>query len=116
MNIRTYLLLTIFFSTVSNAGEVCEGEIERLGLSPITGDVHVQIQPSTGIFRICNIETNVGKISGESCRVMYSTLLAARASRQKVAYHFPNGFSCASLGSWGFPSSQPTFFEIEKTL
>ena len=110
-----YLLISLLvvMSTVGNASEVCTGKIERLGISPTNGDVHIQIQPSTGMFQICNVDEAWGRLSTETCKTMYSTFLAARMSGMEVSLMFPDGFSCSSLGSWAYPSAEPTFFEIE---
>ncbi len=113
----TFMSFLLVFSSFTHASFVCTGKIERLGLSPSNGDVHIQIQPSTGIFRICNFDSATGGISTDSCKSMYSTLLAARVSEKNVSFHFTESVgTCASLGSWEYPSSAPYFFEIEQNF
>ncbi len=109
-------ILTLFLSLTAQAGTNCTGKIERLGFSPTSGDVHLQIQPSAGIFRVCNLDNAVGGITANVCKNMYSTFLAARISGKNVTLVFSDSVSCSSLGSWEYAASAPYYFEIEQNF
>lgn len=50
---------------------------------------------------LCNVQNKVNNVEVESCKAMYSTLLAAKSQDKAVNITFlPNIDSCSSFESW----------------
>lgn len=83
-------------------GYTCTGTVNYLGAS--NGGT-LYLDNGNGIWAICNLTTNYGSTTKESCAAWYSGFLTARASVRTVTLYFNSEenagiTTCAALGTW----------------
>ena len=106
-----FLLLLSLLSSAAIANPTCIGEISRVSLS-YSGGVHGTVKSESGVnlrdVIFCNVNSNSGRFSGNSCEALMSILLSASAMNQTITlWFYEDEFtSCdqswASLANMGF--------------
>ncbi|UTZ25495.1 hypothetical protein HB761_01305 [Vibrio campbellii] len=96
-------LVGLFISVVTLpalADTHCKGKVTYLAIGR-GGTVLVSGPGGLPSVYICNVQHKTNNVEVESCKAMYSTLLAAKSQDKVVNITFlPNIDSCSSLKSW----------------
>ncbi|MCR9907032.1 hypothetical protein NB545_06065 [Vibrio campbellii] len=107
MKLRKALLLTtsliaIIASLPSMAETWCEGPVTSIGVKK-TGLVYTSGPGGLPVVYLCNLQNKVNNVEVESCKAMFSTLLAARAQKKNVRITFsPDIEACNTVTSWAY--------------
>ena len=95
------LLFLVSFSSYS-ADSFCTGEVVKLGVGR-SGLVYVSGPGGLPVVYLCNLQNKDNNVEVESCKAMYSSLLAAKSQKKSVSVTFnPSIESCSSLNSWTY--------------
>lgn len=82
------------------AGYTCGGPVRGVAIDT-SGDILAESIGPVIWPRLCNIRTAVNGIPPESCKIIYSTLLAAQASGRSVTFWINDpATTCATLAQW----------------
>lgn len=96
-------LLVIGFTACSvQANHSCTGKVTNLHVNK-NGQVYVSatnIASNSYICRLQDMESEQNVISGEVCKVMYSTLMTAKIANKNVTFYFTNDDHACSKGDW----------------
>lgn len=96
-------LIGLFISVVTIpafADTHCRGKVTYLAIGR-GGTVLVSGPGGLPSVYICNVQNKYNDVEVESCKTMYSTLLAAKSQDKAVNITFlPNIDSCSSFKSW----------------
>ncbi len=105
MRIFIFILLFCFFSTAHSADVDCVGEVETLSLQlNHKGTVTLSLSGGPSYVYLCNMDGEVENgVSFETCKAMYSTLMAAKITKKKMLIRFYDHESCSEVSSWAFP-------------
>ncbi|HCG8219563.1 hypothetical protein NB520_19700 [Vibrio antiquarius] len=106
INIKKYNVLLILFSACfsfsSTAETWCEGKVTSIGVKK-SGLVYASGPGGLPVVYLCNLQNKVNDVEVESCKAMYSSLLAAKAQNANVKITFsPDIESCSSVPSWAY--------------
>ena len=103
---RFTLGATLFASpSLSFANYECSGLVAYLGINS-GGDLVIQLLNSTPIHNICNVNTQGSyQMSVASCKITYSSLLAAKMTSRPVNIFYNDNLTCSNLPSWGAVNS-----------
>ncbi len=94
--IRIALLTFLLACSFNAMSYVCGGEVKGVSIEPLNGYVFVEkIGPLTWP-KLCSVDTESNGITVESCKIVYSTLLAAQASGRGVDLQFNDGKDCTA--------------------
>ncbi|GLR04321.1 hypothetical protein GCM10007906_19080 [Vibrio hyugaensis] len=92
------LALVTTFPAISDTH--CKGKVTYLAIGR-SGTVLVNGPGGLPSVYLCNVQNKVNNIEVESCKAIYSTLLAAKSQDKTVNITFlPNIDSCSSFKSW----------------
>ncbi len=88
------------------ANQTCLGEIKEVYSNPIGG--YVQLDYGYGVNTICSVETELQRISPQSCKALYSGLLAADTQKKSVEIRYHGDFNCSvsELGNFELPKKE----------
>ena len=102
----TLAVALIAFSQTTYANFACAGKMLRVALSP-SGTV--QVHNGYGTHYLCEIDGNSVGFTPESCKAVFSMLLAAKLSGEVVTFYYRTGnyTSCADLPNWAAPDPKP---------
>ncbi|WP_156804558.1 hypothetical protein [Gallaecimonas xiamenensis] len=94
------LLITLFSPTLAWADTMCKGQVNDLVVS--RGGVVLLSGPGDiKSAYICSVVSKNNNVEPEACKVMYSTLLAAKLSDHDVIVTFnPEITDCSAVPSW----------------
>lgn len=96
MRFLLLLMLSIFFySPLSFAKYTCEGKVQGLSIDPRTGALLAEKIGPLNWPKLCSITHTSNNISPESCKVIYSSLLAAQMGSKEVKFWFNDGKDCS---------------------
>jgi len=99
-----------FYSPSTYAAIACTGNVSLLALSP--GNGIVQVSNGFGVWYLCSVSSVVNGVPTESCKAVYSTLLAAQASGRTMTMDFDTTAQCSQLGNWAVPNPIPYYMQI----
>ncbi|MCW8091647.1 hypothetical protein [Alteromonas sp. ASW11-130] len=102
MNRKLIGLILAVASYSANANYQCDGGVDGVTIEPKTGVVFAQ---NVGGFiwpRLCSVTHEYNGIPPESCKLVYSTLLAAQTTNKEVRLWFNDEKDCSleSHPSW----------------
>ncbi|MCG7563005.1 MULTISPECIES: hypothetical protein [Pseudoalteromonas] len=104
MNLLKKISVSLVFlvSLPAFADSFCTGKVTKLGVGR-HGVVYVSGPGGLPVVYLCNLQGKSNGIETESCKAMYSSLLAAKAQNKPVSITFnPNIGSCSGLSSWRY--------------
>ena len=99
------ILIGLAFTIASNSSYAtyqCDGKVDGLTIEPKTGIVFAQHVGGFEWPKLCSVTTVFNGIPVESCKIVYSTLLAAQTTNKDVRLWFNDDKDCstASHPSW----------------
>ena len=99
---KAIFILLVVFSTSANAVYTCTGPVTGLTIEPTSGDVIPEAAGGFSWPRMCSVSSSKNGISVESCKVIYSALLAAQTTGKTVTLWFNDNGDCSSSShpSW----------------
>lgn len=78
----------------------CEGKVTSIGIKK-SGTVYTSGPGGLPVVYLCNLQNKMNDVEVESCKAMFSNLLAAKAQNKNVKITFdPDIESCSSVPSW----------------
>lgn len=94
--------LLCFFSYSVSATYTCSGKIKGIAINPKSGLVQAEKIGPLAWPALCSVESEVGGVSVESCKVIFSTLLTAQMADKTVTLWFNDDKDCsqASHAPW----------------
>lgn len=96
------LMLSCFSASAVSADTWCEGTVNSLGIKK-DGLVYVSGPGGLPVVYLCNVQNKDNGVEVESCKTMYSTLLAAQSQKRSVNITFaPKIAACSELESWNY--------------
>jgi hypothetical protein len=107
------LLLAFSFSTNAFSAISCTGNIQVLALNPISGLVQLNI--GYGWWYICSVSSAVNGVPVDTCKSLYSMMLADQASGRQMSLAFDTtnypSLSCGTIGNWAVPTPFPYYIQ-----
>ncbi|TOK25039.1 hypothetical protein CGI23_11560 [Vibrio parahaemolyticus] len=99
--IGSFIVLLLSAATLPAFADThCKGKVAYLAIRR-EGTVLVNGPGGLPSVYLCNVKHKTNNVEVESCKAMYSTLLAAKSQDKVVNITFlPNIDSCSSLKSW----------------
>ncbi|TDF38549.1 hypothetical protein EYS14_12840 [Alteromonadaceae bacterium M269] len=85
-------LLLSSFNALSST--ICTGKINEVYFNPISAFVYINY--GYGVNVLCSVEQESNRISPESCKTLYSGLLAAEAQGQTATIAYNGDFTCST--------------------
>jgi len=90
-------IIFLFFASSSVMAHIdCKGKVTRLGLHIDSGILFLGLEGGPGATQLCSVSKIYNNIPVDSCKVLYSTLLASKASGKKSLVRFYDHDSCNS--------------------
>lgn len=90
----------LLFSVQAQANYACSGKVTDIDLYT-NGGVGASIEGIGGGVRLCSVIETEYSTHPETCKVIYSTLLTAKATGSTVRFYFNKGDSTVcSKGNW----------------
>jgi hypothetical protein len=107
MKFKTFLISLFVASGNCFADIDCTGTVESLSVQLSThGTITLSLSGGPSYVYICNLDgATANGVSFETCKAMYSTLLAAKLSGKKMKIRFYGYESCGSVPSWAYPGA-----------
>ena len=100
---KKYILASVLFISSSYANTTnyqCEGQVTGLVIEPSTGELFAEKVGPLSWPRFCSVAKQLNGISPETCKVVYSTLLAAQTSNKEVKLWFKGSGNCEEHVAW----------------
>lgn len=87
-------VLLIFLSASVYANTTCRGKLKSVSLNPDSGTVHLNYGFGTQYH--CKINQEWNGVSPETCRTLFSMLLAAQLAGKRIEARYNGDFECSS--------------------
>ena len=91
-----FALSLLLISAFSYAEVECKGTISKLGLQLNNGMLILGLQGGPIAAELCSIDTAHNGVTQDTCKALYSTLLATKAAGKKAAIRFYDHNSCTT--------------------
>ncbi|MBW8184278.1 hypothetical protein [Shewanella nanhaiensis] len=105
MIIRILLILSIWsISCVVSAAYICQGKVSGVSLGPKNGQLLAERIGPLSWPVLCSVSVDQNGVDTETCKVIFSTLIAAQMSQKDVTLWFNDGKDCStdSHTPWGW--------------
>jgi hypothetical protein len=97
MIIRSLLIFSIWsISCVVSAAYTCQGKVSGVSLSPHDGRLLVERIGPLSWPVLCSVSEESNGVNTETCKVIFSTLIAAQMSQKNVTLWFNDGNDCST--------------------
>jgi hypothetical protein len=109
------LLSTAIFASSAVHAAQCTGTILGVSIEPTSGDVILErVTLTSGDYvywtRFCSVQYTQNGVPVDSCKAIYSSLLAAQAQSRSITF-YTNASACTALQQWQFVPGF-TFFTV----
>jgi hypothetical protein len=78
------------------ASYTCAGNVVGVSIDPKTGQLLAEKIGPLEWPRLCRVNADYNGVSAETCKTIYSTLLAAQMSGKQVVLWFNDGLNCST--------------------
>lgn len=96
------LSVLVFLSFSASADSFCTGKIKQLAIGR-SGTVLIAGPGGLPSTYLCSVNIKQNNVEVESCKAIFSQLLAAQAQQKEVNITFnPRLSSCSQVKSWGW--------------
>ncbi len=89
-------VVSLCMSSHSLANYICKGKVVGLAIAPQTGVLMAERVGPLSWPQLCKLNVEYADISPETCKAIYSTLLAAQMSQKDVTFWFNDGKDCST--------------------
>ena len=104
-------LIFLVLSPCSFAVTTCAGTVQTLAFNPGSGILEASI--GYGLWYLCSVSQTYNGVDPASCKMWYSTLLAAKISGKTILMDFDTPNNCNAIGNWSNPITVPYWVEIQ---
>jgi len=89
------LICTVALSTQAVANYTCTGKVSGVSISPKNGQLLVERIGTLKWVVLCSVETEINKVSANTCSAIYSLLITAQVSGKQATLWFNDGRDCS---------------------
>lgn len=87
---------SLCMSSYSSANYTCKGKVTGVAITPQSGVLMVAKVGPLSWPQLCKFNVEYAGVSPETCKAIYSTLLAAQMSQKDVTLWFNDGKDCST--------------------